>query len=416
MAREYRLTRITFLLCLCLGSCHPKPDGLKYEAYIWQRIWSSAVEEAMEKSRVELEGYVVLAGEISWTANGPTFAKAQIDYAALKRSGVHVGLALRIGPYRSAFRTDDAAANFIREKVRSTLRNARSAGVAVEELQIDFDCAQTKLSGYQTWLCLIQKTAAPIPVSITVLPSWLDEPGFRDLARQSGSFVLQVHSVQMPLKKGELPRIFDEKSAIDWTLRAGKLHLPFRVALPTYTHRIVSNSDGKILRITSEDDGVLLPDGATSQLVCSDPREIASFLAHVEKIRPPELRGFIWYRLPLATDRRNWRWETLQAVIEKKPLEFQSYVTATGDSPTDVTLENRGNIDAPIPKAIEFQWSQSRFIAADALPGWTFERTGTRLIFRPNADLQEGTLPPGKKLAIGWARLDPPEKIHVQIP
>ncbi len=399
------------IFCLAFAGCSREKPPLTNEAYIWQRVWTPAVKEAIAGSRAQLTGYVVLGGEIAWTKDGPTFVKAQVDFAALQKE--KIGIALRIGPYKGPFLPNDPAATFIREKVQTILQEAVNAGVMPTELQIDFDCAQSKLGGYRVWLEMIQVAAGKWPVRITVLPSWLKEPAFKALVRKSDGFILQVHSVQKPVVKGESPKIFDEKLALIWVEQAADLRRPFRIALPTYTNQIISNAEGKVIRIAAEEAQRLLPANVTSQFSRSDAQEVALFLQKLPEKRLPHLQGILWYRLPLSTDRMNWRWETLRAVIEHQPLQSQLKFHCNNG---DLSLENTGNIDAEFPLSLSASWSESQLIAADALPGWMLERESKRIIFHPDALMQEGRLPPNGKLAIGWVRLEPAEKIHAQIP
>jgi hypothetical protein len=63
---------------------------------------------------------------------------------------------------------------------------------------IDFDCAESKLDGYRVWVEAIQRRVAPLPVTITALPSWLNSRAFQRLAAVATNYVLQVHSVERP--------------------------------------------------------------------------------------------------------------------------------------------------------------------------------------------------------------------------
>ena len=49
----------------------------------------------------------------------------------------------------------------------SLVAEARTNHLNLSELQIDFDCAESKLDGYRVWLTAIQRRVAPLPVTIT---------------------------------------------------------------------------------------------------------------------------------------------------------------------------------------------------------------------------------------------------------
>lgn len=69
----------------------------------------------------------------------------------------------------------------------------------IQEFQLDFDCAQKKLTGYAEWVKALRHSTGSVPLVITALPSWLSEPAFPSLAREAKRYVLQVHSVVSPL-------------------------------------------------------------------------------------------------------------------------------------------------------------------------------------------------------------------------
>ena len=59
-------------------------------------------------------------------------------------------------------------------------------------MQIDFDCAESKLEGYGGWVRSIRQRIAPVPLVITALPSWLNRREFGTLAEAAGYAIVQV--------------------------------------------------------------------------------------------------------------------------------------------------------------------------------------------------------------------------------
>jgi hypothetical protein len=48
----------------------------------------------------------------------------------------------------------------------------------------------------------------------------------------------------------------------------------------------------------------------------------------------------IWYRVPIATDTRNWRWPTLSAVMSGRLPEHKLNILQEGENPVDLSIFN----------------------------------------------------------------------------
>src|SRR4029079_10364977 len=125
--------------------------------------------------------------------------------------------------------------------------------VTVAEFQIDYDCPQKKLDGYLRWLTKVREglRGTGIPLPITTLPSWLDEPLFANLADATDAYVLQVHSFDLTTL-GKSPTVCDPVSARRWVERAARLGKPFFVALPTYRCIAGYAADGRCLGMVAD--------------------------------------------------------------------------------------------------------------------------------------------------------------------
>lgn len=288
---------------------------LRQEVYVWQRAWTQPVRDAVIQRATNFAHLVALRAEISWTTNRqPQLARANVDYATLSKLRQPIGLALRIGPYAGPF-TNDNIATYITDTAARIVTEARTNGVTAGELQIDFDCAEAKLDGYRVWVEAIQRRVAPTPVTITALPSWLNARAFKRLAAIATNYVLQVHSVERPRNISAPFTLCDPVLADRAVESAGRLGVPFRVALPTYGYTLAFATDGKFLGLSAEGPRPNWPTNAQLREVTSDAVALGSLVRQWTASHPVAMQGVIWYRLPVVTDKRNWNWETFQQVI-----------------------------------------------------------------------------------------------------
>lgn len=304
---------------LCWRAPHVS-GPLRQEVYVWQRAWPQPVREAVVQHGSNFAEVAVLRAEISWsTSRQPQLTRANVDFATLARLRRPIGLALRIGTYAGPF-TNDAAGNFIADTAARIVADARTNDVRLAELQIDFDCAESKLDGYRVWIEAIQHRVAPLPVTITALPSWLDAAAFERLASITTNYVLQVHSAVRP-KSFDAPYTLCEPTAARWAVEnAGRIGVPFRVALPTYGHLFAFDANGKFLSLSAEGPRPNWPTNAQIRKVASNTEELSELIQTWTASRPAAMRGVIWYRLPVATDKHNWTWPELQRVMQGKQL------------------------------------------------------------------------------------------------
>ena len=334
----------------------PRASGpLRQEVYVWQRAWTQPVRDAVSQHATNFAEIAVLKAEISWSTNRqPQLTRVAVDYETLAKARRPVGIALRIGPYAGPFvppgdfglrgqaqrdpafaaaaqGTNDSKApsslrsagavqdpsvtDYICNIAAGIVNEARTNRVLLAELQIDFDCAESKLDGYRVWIEAIQHRVAPLPVTITALPSWLDSRAFKRLAAVATNYVLQVHSAERP-KSFDAPfTLCDPRAARRAVERAGRIGVPFRVALPTYGYLLAYEPGGKFISLAAEGPRPNWPTNAQLREVSSDAVALATLLQEWTADRPVAMRGVIWYRLPVATDKHNWNWPTLRGVM-----------------------------------------------------------------------------------------------------
>jgi Protein of unknown function (DUF3142) len=409
--------RAVIICAVLFAACNrtaPTVSGpLPQRGYLWQRDWTAAVNAAVLEAQKRIDGVVVLGAEIRWAGKKPEVARVNINWEMLKLHDVSCSIALRIAPYPGPFLADDTIARFIVGVAKSLVDLAVSHGVALSEFQIDFDCAQKDLREYRAWLRALREAVHPLRFVITTLPAWLDDPEFVPLLRETDGYVLQVHSVPSSKVTGRAT-LCDATLARIWVRKAARLGLPFSVALPTYRCSAGYDAAGKLLSVAMDSVQPAWPPDTRVLEFDTNADEMAMFVKEWRQTRPPQLHEIIWYRIPVATDVRNWRWVTLSAVMAgRKPLH-QLVVLQEGENPIDLAIANTGEADEQLDSVVTASWSSGAIVAADALPGWIVDLTDGRAVFATAAE-HRMRLSPGAKRRIGWLRHERPADLQLQL-
>ncbi len=387
----------------------PRTSGpMPHEAYVWQRAWTPPLRQAVDRANADLSRLVVLTAEVSFASGRPRTVRVRPDYATLKATGRSVGLAVRIGAYRGSFDPDAEGTRYVADLAAAVVGQARAAGLTPAELQIDFDCPERRLGGYRHWVRAVRQRIAPVPVTITALPSWLDRRAFRPLVEAADGYVLQVHSVQRPREDGKMslcdPRA--AQRAVDKAARAGR---PFRVALPTYGYVAAFDRDGKLVGLSAEGPSQSWPPSVRLRVIRADPEALADLVRAWTQDRPAAMTGIIWYRLPVRTDRLNWPQATLAAVMAGRTptAQVQACVRRVEPKLLEIDLVNAGTAPAGLDVHVQAHWQEAKLIAADALGGFRrLDAPPGRLVLQGPRDPLAPLLDPGEKRTIGWIRLD----------
>lgn len=348
---------------------------------------------------------VLLAAEVTWHERQPRVIRVPIPWKALPSPPATVGLALRIGPFGGPFARDDDRAGLLASLAASLAKEAAENGVGVRELQIDFDCAESKLEGYLAWVTAIRGRVPSTPLVITALPGWLGHPAFEKLARSVDGYVLQVHSLERPASPDAPFTLCDPGLARKAVARAGQLGSPFRVALPTYGYLLGFDRKGNFAGLSAE--GPLRKWGMETQLreVRSDPAELAGLVREWEANHPETMRGVIWYRLPVEGDALNWSWPTLARVMrgEAPKPGLRVEVRRTQAGLVEFDLVNAGDADYVGNPEVEAKWTGGRPVASDGLRGFQPCATDTNtVVFRA---ARSSRIRPQERRMIGWLRL-----------
>ncbi len=388
--------------------------GMGGDVYVWQRAWNGAVREAVAGHGGTFGRVVALGAEVDFAGGRTRVTRIELSWGDLRRIGRPVGLAVRIGPYRGKFEADDPAGRMIESVARSLLSDAAKNGVAVAEIQLDFDAAESQLRGYRRWVEAARR-AGPAAVTITALPSWLDAPGCGELLAATDGFVLQVHSFSRPRGIGEDFRIFDPPAAFGAVEKAARFGVPFRVALPTYGYDAVFGADGRFVAARGERTAPPRA-GERVRRYAADPVALARAVRNWTHDRPAEMKGIIWYRLPVASDRLNWPWETLAAVREGRTprADVGVEIARSRRGLVELGLVNRGEASADMARArVAVRCDMSRLLAGDALAPWGFvDRTSGGVILQSSG---AGELRPGDRRAMGWLRFAGDTEVAVDV-
>ena len=397
----------------------PQVSGpLQHEAYVWQRAWTPDLLDRLGEAGPLLRGVVVLSAEISWSAARASICETELDFAALKACGCPVGLVIRVGPYSGSFDENAEATRLVADVAASTVRKARAAGLTVSEIQIDFDCPESKLAGYRIWVEAVRRRVGDLPVTITALPSWLDSPQFVELVRATCGFVLQVHALRRPQSLQDIPSLCDPQRSRRWVEQAARAGVPFRVALPTYSYLLAFDVAGAYLGASAEGSSGAWAPGTQFRLLTADAEAMATLVRRWTENRPALLRGILWYRLPIESDKLNWRWTTLRAIMDGRLPRADLRVETRQVEPglIDVYLHNAGDADARLDASVSLRWDGKDPIARDALGEFEgVELVGSQWTLRPDADAPRAVLGPGKRRMIAWMRFDTNREVQSHV-
>ena len=405
------MRRFLFAACVLVCGCERQISGpLPQRGYLWQRDWTPAVDKAFTTAQERLGGLIVLGGEITWKDGAPHFLKSSISWETIAQSDKPTGLALRIAPNTGGLENDT---RFITDAAQSLLREARKHRRPISEFQIDYDCPQKKLAGYRAFLHSLGKSIRPMRFTITTLPAWLDEPEFRQLLREVDGYVLQVHSVPA-IGKTDNAVLCDTQMAKIWLAKATRFGRTFSVALPTYRCLGGYDANGKLLGVAMDSVQPAWPRGTRVLEFGANTDELARLIADWKHARPAALQDVIWYRVPIETDTRNWRWPTLAAVLEGRAPSHRLEVASRGENPVDLVLINNGEDDEQFAGEIAAEWRDAQLVSSDAVAQSTLRTENGRAVFAiaPENALR---LSPGEQRVIGWLRYDQPARLKLAL-
>jgi hypothetical protein len=403
---------LTLCTLACLQANTPRLAGpLHQDAYVWQRHWDQSVKNALSEVPEKIRALTVLGGEITWTRAGKNARywpiKIQSNWLTLSKRPVTV--ALRVGAYSGSFKRTSEGTKFLLGSLKELMKKTKNKGLRVVGIQIDFDCGSSKLDGYRNWLKLLRNELSSTELSITTLPTWLQERAFGRLVRAVDYYVLQVHSFERPRDSGRSLATCHSNFAVTWAEQAAAFERPFFVALPSYSYIVHFDRTGRFRSLSADGAGRRAPVGGRSRFVRSNSESLAALVRVWTRSRPAHFKGLIWYRLPISRDRMNWPAETFKAVINgcvpKSELILQIKERKSGL--WELFLSNKGEREESVFPNVNLTWADGRIVASDLLCGY---RWGTRNIqdarLRPGEQVKrDWVLRPGERHLIAWLRM-----------
>ncbi|MDR6605945.1 DUF3142 domain-containing protein [Pseudomonas synxantha] len=378
---------IALLLALVLTAGCERHDAppLDQQLYIWQRQWTQAHDAALRDSRADFSTLRVLALQ-AFPNTG--WSRARIDPVLLRRDGRPVIAVVRLDGQLKALDQEEITA-----QIRQVISDWQEQGLNLVGVEIDHDAGNARLPAYRQFLAQLRVALpASLPLSITALPSWLDSRELPALLSTVDSSVLQVHAVSDP-RRG----LFDADQARQWAKAWSRITTkPFYLALPAYGVALLPSVDGAPV---VESEVTLEREGLRRELL-ADPQLLRTLGTELRADPPKHLAGLIWFRLPLANDRRAWSLTTLRAVARADVLDSQLTLQLSADNGLyDIGLSNQGNLDSAWPERLTLAVSGCE--GADALAGYALQQRPDLLTF---TRLRDGRIPAGGQRAIGWAR------------
>lgn len=407
-----RCATACLIVGLFLAGCgrdepYQRKAPLPHEAFVWQRVWTPEVRAAVEGA--EMEKLHVLAAEVRFEGKRPLVTRIEPHWPALRLFKNRIGAVIRI--HASAADTGWASeACETMEQLASGIRDeAAAAGLGFAEIQIDYDCPQSKLRDYITLVIHLQAALPPDTLRITALPSWLfpkhHDLSILDLLKLSPGYVLQVHSLHLPQNGGRIGLV-DTEEARAAISRAVEISVPFRVALPTYSCVVEFADDGRVKDVHGED----LPAGFSlasdrHAVLDSDAYALAELVNDWRQHASEKLQSIIWYRLPVSTDRLNWPAEVLPRIMRGEQLKrgWSVQLEPSSEGHQEVVLLQQGDAPDDLPREIQITHAE----AADGLRGYVVEGQppGT-IVLRLTSPSLFGRVRPGEKITAGWIRQD----------
>lgn len=389
---------------------------LPQEVYVWQQDWSQGVLDSVNERAARFSNVVVITSEIRWDGDLPRLKQIDLPFEALARTGRPVGMGIRIGIYRGSFATNSPATAYLERLIRTNLEQWKKAGIHPSEIQLDFDCPESRLKDYLNWIVHLKTATGSVPMTLTVLPSWLDRRAFREIAAAADGYVLQVHSFEHPKHPSEAATLCDPGAAVRYVEMAARLGKPFCVALPTYGYRLFYDDHNELLGIAAEGSSDEWSQARTVRELRANSREMASLVSRWTEEHPAALEGVVWFRLPVPEDSLNWSWPELAAVMEGRPprMDWSLSPVVNNDGLVEIVAENRGECHTMLPSVVHADWSAGRLIAADGLNSFRLLETNPNRVTLTSD--RHSTLAPGRSRVLAWLRFDQPTEVNIEHP
>ncbi|HWU25499.1 MAG TPA: DUF3142 domain-containing protein [Rhizomicrobium sp.] len=381
--------RIFVLVLPLLGmtrSALPAPAHWPQDAYVWQRLWTSALAASLNSSSDLIADWRVLVAE---TGGDGQLKAVALNWPALRMTGKPVIAVIRI---------DGTLARLNEDLLLAQIRDLalRWKQTQIAGLEIDYDCATSRLADYAQFLRRLRSLPGlPRRLSVTALPSWIGSAHLSELSGAADEIVLQVHAVRAPRFA-----LFNAAEARTWIDAFDRITTkPFRIALPDYAVRTVWNKTGDLLAIESETPR--LAGGTYVRELVAEPRAVARLLDALAYSPPRHLAGIVWFRLPTDDDSFTWGLATWRAVARGDLLQDSlAIVSPPASTPglRNIVIVDTGTIDSELPRSIVLP---AGCRVADGVNGYALDMGGGEIVLQR---LQNALLRAHHHQTIGWMR------------
>ena len=352
--------------------------ALPDEAYVWQRVWTDAVREAVAARGPGFGRLHVLAAELERDPQADPEVERGLTLTEIAHGAPPgSGLVFRCGQLPNP-------AERLTARLVPIIARALAARPDTPEVQLDVDAPTRRLREYAAVVRALRATLPPeVALTVTAAPAWLDDPGMAELAAAADGFVLQLHWLHR--ERGEI--VLLDPDAAAHVEAAARLGRPFRAALPAHGYRVAV--DGAAIHVAAETSAA---DPGTIE-VRPDAAAVAALVRGWSVRHPAELQGIVWFRLPTDQDELAWAWPTLEAVRRGVvPRGVARVALADDGGAWTVTVHNDGDGDLVLPAL-----AAPDAVLADGAGGYRW--ADGRLV-----PAEGGTLRPGQARIVGWVR------------
>ena len=338
-------TALVMCLLVAPGCGAPPPIVPQEDAlYIWQRVWNDDTRESVTKGADAADHLMVLAMEAET-------APIQVDWSVLATTEQPITLVFRY-PRLAA---DPSQVDRVASDISNALDRARASGLNPLGVQLDFDSPTSKLPQYAALLkALRPQLDDHLELSITTLPTWLGSPDFAPLVKLLDYFVLQVHSFDPP-QSIKSPLILCDTAKLDGYVSEA------------------SAAEGQFAGLSAEGPGPSTwPPGYQTREVRAVPADLASAVARLRAAPPDWYRGNLWFRMPVASDTRNWNWSTLRAVMEGRAPSVEYAIEVRHPDPglAEIWITNLGEDAGSRTVTIHLEVPREKTLAWDGINGF----------------------------------------------
>jgi hypothetical protein len=369
-------------------------DSGSQDFYVWQRAWNHDVKSSVHQEDgmlYPLTAEFSSTGVVSVAVDWKSFLSVSKLTAVIR---VHTNW---LG------RTD---------LVDRLLKEIKRYPEGVSHLQLDLDCPESKLLSYARVLKQVrQRLPQKIHLSITVLPTHLACPDFKELLPYVDYYVLQLHGIEAPRHIDVPMALINFDVAERAFKRACLINSPFKIALPTYAYALYfDKASGNFIRLSAENQ-VLVKDNYQKVIIHADLLKLAQFIKK-ERRGCLNYRGILWFRLPNKRDTLTVSRSLIRQLAHGQKLSLEpELILQQKGSRVDLFVENFSIFEMKSIKiglhckveSCDWDLVHGFHSSQFTLPGQLPREIIGRLP------------PPGKRIFVGWFRPHDNNKIRVSI-